>query len=46
VDDLLDRIRAGPLISEADLKAAGALELPATPKKTKVTQQKHPQRFQ
>jgi hypothetical protein len=31
--DLLERICAGPLISEAELKAAGALEVPAVPKK-------------
>jgi hypothetical protein len=38
--DLLERICAGPLISEAELKDAGALEVPATPKKAKATQQK------
>jgi hypothetical protein len=31
--DILERICAGPLISEAELKAAGALEVPPTPKK-------------
>jgi predicted helicase len=38
--DLLERICAGPLISNAELKAAGALEVPPAPKKTKVKKQK------
>lgn len=38
--DLLERICAGPLISEAELKAAGALEIPAAPKKAKTKKQK------
>jgi hypothetical protein len=38
--DLLEKICAGPLISETDLKAAGALAIPAAPKKTKTQKQK------
>lgn len=38
--DLLERICAGPLISEADLKAAGALEIPAVPKEKKNRKEK------
>ena len=38
--DLLERICTGPLISETDLKAAGALEIPAAPKKTKIKKEK------
>ena len=34
--ELLENICAGPLISEAELKAAGALEVPAAPKKAKA----------
>ena len=38
--DLLERICAGPLISGAELKAAGALEVPAVPKKPKKKKEK------
>jgi hypothetical protein len=38
--DLLERICAGPLISGAELKAAGALEVPAVPKKPKNKKEK------
>jgi hypothetical protein len=38
--DLLERICAGPLISEAELKSAGALEKPQAPKKSKKEKQK------
>jgi hypothetical protein len=38
--DLLEKICSGPLISEADLKAAGALEVPPAPKKQKAKQEK------
>jgi hypothetical protein len=38
--DVLERICAGPLISETDLKAAGALEIPAAPKKSKIKKEK------
>jgi hypothetical protein len=38
--DLLERICAGPLISGAELKAAGALEIPAVPKKPKKKKEK------
>jgi hypothetical protein len=38
--DLLGRICAGPLISDAELKAAGALEVPAVPKKPKNQKEK------
>ncbi|MGD0520844.1 MAG: type ISP restriction/modification enzyme [Terracidiphilus sp.] len=38
--DLLERICAGPLISEAELKAGGALEIPTAPKKSKAKKQK------
>jgi hypothetical protein len=34
--DLLERICAGPLISGEELRAAGALEVPAVPKKSKI----------
>ena len=37
---LLEKICAGPLISEADLKAAGALEIPIVPKISKTKKQK------
>jgi hypothetical protein len=42
---LLEKICAGPLISEADLKAAGALEIPIVPKKSKTKKQKAPSLF-
>ncbi len=38
--DLLERICAGPLISEAELKAAGALAIQVTPKKSKNKSEK------
>ena len=38
--NLLDSICAGPLISNAELKAAGALEVPPAPKKPKTKKQK------
>ena len=38
--DLLERICAAPLISEEELKAAGALEVPALPKKPKNKKEK------
>ena len=38
--DLLERICAAPLISEEELKAAGALEVPAVPKKPKNNKEK------
>ena len=38
--NLLERICAGPLISNAELKAAGALEVPPAPKKLKTKKQK------
>jgi hypothetical protein len=38
--DLLERICAGPLISGAELKAAGALEVPVDPKKSKNQKEK------
>lgn len=38
--ELLERICSGPLISEADLKAAGALEIPPPPKKPKIEKEK------
>jgi hypothetical protein len=38
--DLLERICAGPLISGEELKAAGALEVPAVPKKPKNKKEK------
>lgn len=38
--DLLGKICAGPLISGAELKAAGALEVPAAPKKPKDKKEK------
>ena len=38
--DLLQRICAGPLISGAELKEAGALEVPVVPKKAKAKKQK------
>jgi hypothetical protein len=38
--DLLERICAGPLISGAELKAAGALEVPAVPKQPKNKKEK------
>jgi len=37
---LLDRICAGPLISEEELKAAGALEVPVAPKRKKAKTEK------
>jgi hypothetical protein len=40
--ELLDRICAGPLISEDDLKAAGAFEVKALPKRRKPTKEKAP----
>jgi hypothetical protein len=44
--DLLERICAGPLISGAELKAAGALEVPAVPKKPKNKKEKPLHLFQ
>jgi hypothetical protein len=38
--DLLERICAGPLIPGVELKAAGALEVPAVPKKPKNNKEK------
>ena len=38
--DLLERICSGPLISAAELKEAGTLEVPAVPKKTKTKKEK------
>jgi hypothetical protein len=38
--ELLDRICAGPLISEEELKAAGALEVPVAPKRKKAKTEK------
>jgi hypothetical protein len=38
--ELLDRICAGPLISEADLNAAGAFEVKAAPKRRKPQREK------
>lgn len=38
--DLLEQICAGPLISEDELKAAGALEVPAVPKQMKSKKEK------
>lgn len=38
--DLLEKICAGPLISEAELKVAGALEIPAATKKTSKVKEK------
>jgi hypothetical protein len=38
--DLLERICSGPLISESDLKAAGALDVPPAPKKQKAKNEK------
>jgi hypothetical protein len=38
--DLLERICSGPLISEADLKAVGALEVPPAPKEPNAKKQK------
>ena len=38
--NLLERICTGPLISEADLKAAGALAIPAIPKESKNNSEK------
>jgi hypothetical protein len=44
--DLLERICAGPLISGEALKAAGALEVPAVPKKPKNKKEKPLHLFQ